>query len=435
MSRSHWREIPLEDIVESFIDFRGRTPKKLSMNWGGGDIPALSANNVQMGKINLEKGTQYGSEALYQRWMTSGDCAKGDIVMTMEAPLGNVAQIPDNQKYILSQRVILLKTRRHLVDNDFLFQRLSWKHFQATLKEHATGTTAQGIQRAKLEKIPLTLPTVLEQRSIAAVLSWLDRAIEQTEALIAKQQRIKAGLMQDLLTKGIDHHGNIRFEENHEFKDSPLGRIPNEWGLEPLLQSVPIADYGISVSLDDENGIPVLRMNNLKSGEIDLADLKFSASNEAKKLLLRPFDVLFNRTNSIEHVGRTSIWRGQIEKASFASYLVRLLPNLNKLLPEYLNYWCNLESTQIAMRVYATIGVHQVNINPTNLRKLLFSFPTDLEEQRRIVDMIDQQTRAIHIEGRNLEKLKAVKQGLMQDLFTGEVSVDSLLAGPTTLSA
>ena len=57
----------------------------------------------------------------------------------------------------------------------------------------------------------------------------MDRAIEQTEALIAKQQRIKTGLMQDLLTRGIDEHGNLRSEQTHKFKDSPLGRIPVEW--------------------------------------------------------------------------------------------------------------------------------------------------------------------------------------------------------------
>ena len=70
-----------------------------------------------------------------------------------------------------------------------------------------------------------------EQTKIAEILSTVDQAIEQTEALIAKQQRIKTGLMQDLLTRGIDENGNLRSEDTHEFKDSPLGRIPVEWEL------------------------------------------------------------------------------------------------------------------------------------------------------------------------------------------------------------
>ena len=67
----------------------------------------------------------------------------------------------------------------------------------------------------------------------------MDRAIEQTEALIAKQQRIKTGLMQDLLTRGIDEHDNIRSEQTHQFKDSPLGRIPMEWD-DPLIENIAV---------------------------------------------------------------------------------------------------------------------------------------------------------------------------------------------------
>ena len=80
-----------------------------------------------------------------------------------------------------------------------------------------------------LYKIEVETPPKPEQTKIAEILSTVDQAIEQTEALIAKQQRIKTGLMQDLLTRGIDENGNLRSEDNHEFKDSPFGRIPVEW--------------------------------------------------------------------------------------------------------------------------------------------------------------------------------------------------------------
>jgi type I restriction enzyme S subunit len=315
-------------------------------------------------------------------------------------------------------------------ENDPGYCQMVFKYWLDTgrFRDVASQTTSVAHLGAdRFAQMPFPRPSLREQQRIYSVLKAQDEVIRVQQDYLQILHRVKTGLMQDLLTNGIDEHGNIRSESTHEFKDSPLGRIPKEWVVESLLEAVPVAEYGISVSLDDENGIPILRMNNLKDGEIDITDLKLSASNEAKKLLLRPLDVLFNRTNSIEHVGRTSIWRGQIENASFASYLVRLLPDLNKLLPEYLNYWLNLEHTQIAMRVYATVGVHQVNINPTNLRKLLISFPGTLEEQQAIVNMIDRQTKAIHVEVRNLEKLKAVKQGLMQDLLTGNVSVESLL--------
>ena len=99
---------------------------------------------------------------------------------------------------------------------------------------HASGSTRFWPSVGAIENIDLPFPPKSEQTKIAEILSTVDQAIEQTEALIAKQQRIKTGLMQDLLTRGIDEDGNLRSEETHEFKDSPLGRIPVEWDVKLL---------------------------------------------------------------------------------------------------------------------------------------------------------------------------------------------------------
>ncbi|MCB9087920.1 MAG: restriction endonuclease subunit S [Calditrichae bacterium] len=106
-----WEIMPFDQVVEAYIDYRGRTPRKLGLSWGGGTILALSANNVQMGRIDPEKEAYLGSEELYRKWMVQGECEVGDVLLTMEAPLGNVAQIPDSKKYILSQRVLLIKPK------------------------------------------------------------------------------------------------------------------------------------------------------------------------------------------------------------------------------------------------------------------------------------------------------------------------------------
>ena len=195
-----WSAITIGDVLEGVIDFRGRTPKKLGMNWGGGNIPALSANNVEMGKINLSKETYYGSDNLYRKWMTSGDAKRGDIVMTMEAPLGNIAQIPDERRYILSQRTILLKTRRDLIDNDFLRYQLMSDQFQGSLVRESTGTTATGIQRAKLVRIAIKVPSLDEQRMITESLQAVDENLASEETNLAKLNALKKGLMHDLLT-------------------------------------------------------------------------------------------------------------------------------------------------------------------------------------------------------------------------------------------
>ena len=346
----------------------------------------------------------------------------GSIVFSSRAPIGYVA-IP-TVPFCTNQgcKSIALHNSYH---SEFVYYAVTAA--VPRLKRLGEGTTFAEISKSSLAKAEVVLPIdKAEQAKIAEVLSTVDRAIEQTEALVAKQQRIKTGLVQDLLTRGIDGHGNLRSEHTHKFKDSPLGRIPVDWESASLAVFVPSAEYGISTSLG-ESGYPVLRMNNLLDGEADLSDVKLTNAPVPENLWLRDGDVLFNRTNSWEHVGRTGIWRGQIESATFASYLVRLNPHPDKLSPEMLNSWLNWERTQIAMRRQATPAVQQVNINPTNLRSIPAAFPRNLDEQTAITVRISAVREVLNAYRQHLDKLKSIRAGLMQDLLTGDRRVTALL--------
>lgn len=188
------------DTIEHVIDFRGRTPKKLGMDWGGGDILALSANNVQPGAIDISREAYFGGERLYRKWMTNGDVRRGDVLLTMEAPLGNVAQIPDDARYILSQRVIALRFNTGFALNDFAFWQMQSNEFRQAMVRRSTGSTATGIQRAELVKLLFKAPPVHEQSLIAASLSSVEQRLADERLALAKQVQQKSGLMNDLLT-------------------------------------------------------------------------------------------------------------------------------------------------------------------------------------------------------------------------------------------
>lgn len=176
-------------------------------------------------------------------------------------------------------------------------------------------------------------------------------------------------------------------------------------------------------------------MNNLLDGEAELSDVKYTNAPVPDHLWLRDGDVLFNRTNSWEHVGRTGIWRGQIERATFASYLVRLNPDPSKLLAELLNAWLNWRRTQISMRRYATPAVQQVNINPTNLRLIYAAFPSDILEQVAITTRLNAAADAVRAYHGTFTKLQALKRGLMQDLLTGNRRVTAILESREAVTA
>jgi len=194
-----WNVVPLGERIQKLMDFRGRTPKKLGMDWGGGEIPALSANNVRMGYIDFDRECYLGSEELYAAWMVQGNTKKNDLVFTMEAPLGNVAVIPDDRKYILSQRVILLRPNES-VTYKYLFQYLRSSIFTSILDVNSTGTTAKGIQQKRLVQLPVVLPSVGEQEKIASILCEVDSKLNILKRKQSSFQAVKRGLMQKLLT-------------------------------------------------------------------------------------------------------------------------------------------------------------------------------------------------------------------------------------------
>lgn len=197
-----WEVLGFFDFVERIIDFRGRTPKKLGLDWGGGDILALSANNVKMGNIDFTIENYFASNELYEKWMLGSELCKNDILMTMEAPLGNVALVPDNKKYILSQRVVALKTKE-FINNEFMLYMIMSDIIQNQLNMLSTGTTAKGINQKNLAKVKVVIPTLEEQEKIAQILLSVDSEIEEYENKMQQLEELKKGLMQQLLSGKI----------------------------------------------------------------------------------------------------------------------------------------------------------------------------------------------------------------------------------------
>ncbi|MDD4560779.1 MAG: restriction endonuclease subunit S [Candidatus Cloacimonetes bacterium] len=196
-----WDVTDFDDVIKEYFDFRGKTPLKLGMNWGGGSIKAISANNIEPGFINFNKEHYLASEDLYRAWMNHGDCSKGDVVMTSEAPLGVVAQIPDNNKYILSQRVFLFKVKPSSITNDYLYYLMNTDRFQNDLQRQSSGSTVTGIQQARLARIRMQLTRSLEEQlHISKILKSIDLGISDNKEMLSKYKNLKHGLMADLLT-------------------------------------------------------------------------------------------------------------------------------------------------------------------------------------------------------------------------------------------
>jgi type I restriction enzyme S subunit len=163
--------LPLEQCMSAIIDYRGKSPRKTVAG-----IPLITAKIVKRGRIQTPD--EFVDPAEYDTWMRRGLPEVGDVVITTEAPLGEVAQLSDN-RIALAQRLILLRGKPGLLDNNYLKYLMMSADVQAQLRSRAFGTTVVGIKQSELRKIELRLPSLGEQRAIADVLGALDSKIEQ----------------------------------------------------------------------------------------------------------------------------------------------------------------------------------------------------------------------------------------------------------------
>lgn len=167
---SNYIEMRLEDCMDAIIDYRGKTPKKVDNG-----IPLITAKIIKNGRI--QEVSEFIAIDDYDNWMVRGLPLEGDVVLTTEAPLGEVAQL-DARKVALAQRVITLRGKKGTLENDYLLYLLQSPFVQNQLDGRASGSTVAGIKQSELREIILRLPTTALQKTISHQLKCLDKKID-----------------------------------------------------------------------------------------------------------------------------------------------------------------------------------------------------------------------------------------------------------------
>ena len=309
------------------------------------------------------------------------------------------------------------------IDRTLLKQFIEFHLPEITKSSH--GSTMQHITRKELHRFGALFPTSEpEQTKIAGVLSTVDRAIEQTEVLIAKQQRVKTGLMQDLLTRGIDENGNLRSEETHEFKDSPLGRIPVEWDVrkfEDITPNVAPIGYGIvQPGAYDYTGVRVAGIYTINTGFRQWHMSSKKVEQAYGRSRIKSGDVLLSIKGTTGRVGVVPTeTTGNISRE-----IARIRP-LEGIDPYFLRFLMLSDFFQQYLG-NAEVGTTRAELSIKILRMLSALIPP-LPEQNEIVSRLTAVEQTLESGQRNLAKLRSLKTALMQDLLTGEKRVTPLL--------
>ncbi|EOL21701.1 hypothetical protein WO1_02708 [Enterococcus faecalis EnGen0365] len=194
-----WELCGFFDTIENTIDFRGRTPKKLGLDWSDNGYLALSALNVKHGYIDSNIDAHYGNQELYDKWMSGKELRKGQVLFTTEAPMGNVAQIPDNTGYILSQRTIAFETKKNRITDDFLAVLLGSPKIFNELSSLSSGGTAKGISQKSLSQLRVQIPcSISEQKEIGIFFKQLNETITLHQNKLDQLKELKKSYLQNM---------------------------------------------------------------------------------------------------------------------------------------------------------------------------------------------------------------------------------------------
>lgn len=175
MKMSKWNSAILSDAVELVIDYRGKTPKKLGSDWCNDGYRALSAKNIKTGQIVQEDTIRYVDEELYHKWMKE-EIKKGDIIVTSEAPFGQIYYWDSDEKIVLSQRLFAIRIKKEF-DARYIYQYMTTPLFYEEMSARATGTTVIGLRQPELMKCKIKYPNIEIQKKISAILCAIDRKI------------------------------------------------------------------------------------------------------------------------------------------------------------------------------------------------------------------------------------------------------------------
>ena len=355
----------------------------------------------------------------------------GDTIILWDG--SNAGEFFRGRKGILASTMSRIRHGETFDVEYFFYAVKSWESY---LKGQTSGSGIPHVDKEVLSNLEVFQFAKSEQIKIAEILSTVDRAIEQTKALIAKQQRIKTGLMQDLLTRGIDEHGNLRSEQIHGFKYSPRGRIPVEWKLETLNNCVrpdaPIC-YGILMPRQEyDGGVPVIKVKNIIGGyivqdDILLTDPRIDA--QYKRSRLRAGDLLLTIRGT---TGRLAIVPPELDGANITQDTARVRLK-EEMSSQFFFFLLQSFPLQDQIRLH-TLGQAVKGINIGEVKRIFFGLP-DRNEQEEIAKRLVAIQERIDSSKRELAKHASIKTALMHDLLTGEVRVTPLLSESQEASA
>lgn len=361
-------------------------------------IPIIRIGDISDNKINISETTVYINENIekYKNFIIS----KGDILIALSgATTGKFGIYNYDEPSLLNQRVAKLFPKKDVL-NKYLYHYMN--KLQDTIYNKALGCAQPNISPKEIGELEIYLPNINEQKAIVEVL-------DKSQKLMDKRKQQIEALDELVKSKFIEMFGD------------PVSN-PKGWEKGKIADIIIKTQYGTSNKANEENGqFKILRMGNITyNGQFDFSDMKYIdlTEDEQKKYLVYKGEVLFNRTNSKELVGKTAVYK-ENEPMAYAGYLVKAIPN-ERATGEFIAAYMNTKYVKSKLLNMAKNIVGMANINAEEFKKIDIYIPP-IELQNEYIKFIEQVDKLKFEMEKSLKELEDNFNSLMQRAFKGEL--------------
>ena len=390
----------LENLLDKLIDYRGKTPKKTLSG-----IPLVTAKIVKNGTINGY--TEFIAEEDYDKWMVRGFPKVGDVILTTEAPLGEVALLKE-EKVALAQRIVCLRGKDNVLNNTYLKYYLQSGKGQKSLSARESGTTVTGIKQAELRRVDIEYPTYENQLRIASILSSLDRKIELNNKINADLEEMAQAIFKNWF---------VDFEpfKDGKFVDSELGMIPEGWKVGRLTE---IASYMNGLAMqkfppeNNEDSLPVLKIKELGQGFCG-TDSDRCSCNIKDECKIHNGDVIFSWSGTL----LVDVWCGG--DCGLNQHLFKVTSNDY---PKWFYYYWTKHHLQEFIHIAKDKAVTMGHIKRGHLEEALVAIPDNdsMEKAHELFEPILSKMISLRLEN---SRLSLLRDTLLPRLMSGELEV------------
>jgi type I restriction enzyme S subunit len=412
-----WSAARLREL-SSLIE-RGITPRYVD------NSPHIVVNQRSIRWVGIDySAVKHLDLAMAAEVPTRKRLAQGDVVLnsTGDITIGRACLIREPvENHVPDSHVTIIRLRKELLEPYLLVQLLQMPHFQREIYTVTSGSTGQlELSRQAVANLVLPVPPPPEQRKIAEILSSVDDAIEKTEAVIEQVQRVKQGLAQQLLTRGLP-------DRHTRFKQTEVGEIPLEWEVVRLGEVAEVVSgFALGPARRPRSSPrPYLTVANVQTGKILVTDVRYMevAPSEYEARKLTKGDVVMVEGHAqLSELGRAAIVPTAFEGFTYQNHLFRVRVDLERCDPLFLCTYVNDSHGRTYFRSFGGTTSGLNTVSTSNVKGMPMPLPPT-QEQRLVAGALAAIESRIESESTALQRLRNAKAALMHVLLTGQVRV------------